>query len=36
MAFQEEKGTIRWKMHFISPRDKVYEALATDSGRAGF
>ena len=36
MAFQSESGTIRWKMHFRSPPAKVYDALTTDSGRAGY
>ncbi len=36
MSFQAEKNTIRWKMHFNSPPEKVYDALATDSGRAGY
>ena len=36
MSFQAETGTIRWKMHFNSPREKVYDALATDSGRASY
>lgn len=34
MSFQSEPGTIRWKMHFTSPREKVFAALATESGRA--
>ena len=36
MQFQPEPHTIRWKFHFTSPREKVFEALATDAGRAGF
>lgn len=36
MAFQPEAGTIRWKLHFDSPREKVFDALTTDSGRASF
>lgn len=36
MTFQAEPNTIRWKMHFESARDAVYEALATDAGRARF
>ena len=36
MEFQSDPDTIRWKIHFQSPRDKVFEALATNSGRARF
>jgi uncharacterized protein YndB with AHSA1/START domain len=36
MSFQTEKGVIRWKMHFISPKEKVFSALATDEGRARY
>lgn len=36
MGFQEEKGTIRWKLHFSSPIEKVFAALATDEGRASY
>ncbi len=36
MAFQSELGVIRWKLHLRAPRDKVFEALATDAGRASF
>ena len=36
MSFQSEPGIIRWKMHFASPPEKVYAALATDAGRASF
>lgn len=36
MSFQSEKGTIRWKMHFALPREKVFAALATDAGRARY
>lgn len=36
MSFQAEKGVIRWKMHFASPQEKVFTALATDAGRAGY
>ncbi len=32
MAFQLEKGVIRWKIHFRSPDGKVFAALATDEG----
>lgn len=36
MSFQPEAGVIRWKVHFGSPPSKVFEALATDAGRARF
>lgn len=36
MSFQRERGTIRWKVHFSSPRGKVFDALATDAGRSTF
>jgi uncharacterized protein YndB with AHSA1/START domain len=36
MSFQTEKGVIRWRMHFTSPPEKVFAALATDTGRARF
>lgn len=36
MTFQSEPGVIRWKLHFEASRDKVFEALATDAGRASF
>ena len=36
MGFQNEDGVIRWEMHFHSPPDKVYEALATAEGRAKY
>jgi uncharacterized protein YndB with AHSA1/START domain len=36
MSFQSEKGAIRWKMHFASPPEKVFAALATDAGRARY
>jgi uncharacterized protein YndB with AHSA1/START domain len=36
MSFQPEAGVIRWKVHFRSPPEVVFEALATDSGRARF
>jgi uncharacterized protein YndB with AHSA1/START domain len=36
MPFQTEQGTIRWKMHFVSSRAKVYAALATDEGRSRY
>jgi uncharacterized protein YndB with AHSA1/START domain len=36
MSFQSEMGTIRWKLHLSAPPPKVFDALATDAGRAGF
>lgn len=36
MAFQDDPGTIRWRLHFKSPIHDVYKALATDAGRAAF
>jgi uncharacterized protein YndB with AHSA1/START domain len=36
MSFQSEPATIRWKMHFASPPEEVFDALATDSGRARY
>lgn len=36
MGFQDDPDAIRWKLHLKSPAAKVYETLATDSGRAGF
>ena len=36
MAFQNEKGVIRWKMHFTSSQEKVFAALNTDEGRATY
>ncbi len=36
MSFQPDPGTIRWKVHFRSPPAAVFEALATDAGRARF
>ena len=36
MSFQSERGTIRWKMHFRSAPDKVFDALATAEGRARY
>ncbi|MBX2882084.1 MAG: hypothetical protein KTR32_19195 [Granulosicoccus sp.] len=36
MPFQSEPGTIRWNLHFNSPRQAVFDALATDEGRAKF
>lgn len=36
MSFQSERGTIRWKVHFRSSPEMVFDALATDAGRARF
>jgi len=34
--FQSEFETIKWKLHFSSPPEKVYEALSTNEGRRGY
>ena len=34
--FQSEFETIKWKLHFSSPPEKVYEALSTNEGRKGY
>jgi len=34
--FKADAQPIRWKVHFTSPPDKVFEALATDAGRARY
>ena len=36
MSFQDDPDTIRWRLHLKSPVAKVYQALATDDGRARF
>ena len=36
MTFQSERGVIRWKLHCRSAREKVFDALTTDAGRASF
>jgi uncharacterized protein YndB with AHSA1/START domain len=36
MSFQEDPDAIRWRLHLRSPVARVYQALATDEGRAGF
>lgn len=36
MSFQSEPGIIKWKVHFRSSPEMVFEALATDAGRARF
>jgi uncharacterized protein YndB with AHSA1/START domain len=32
----QDRDTIRWRVHFESPRSVVYRALTTDEGRASF
>lgn len=34
--FQPDPNVIRWKLHLTAPRERVYEFLATDAGRAQF
>lgn len=34
MTFQPDSGSIRWRVHLRSSPAKVYDALATDEGRA--
>lgn len=36
MAFQDQEGIIKWKVHFASPIEKVFNALTTDEGRSKF
>jgi uncharacterized protein YndB with AHSA1/START domain len=36
LAFQEDRESIVWRVHFASSPDEVYEALDSDSGRASF
>lgn len=36
MTFQPDDGVIRWRLHLSSPPERVYDALATDEGRASF
>lgn len=33
---QEERDLVRWNMHLASPPERVFDALATDEGRASF
>lgn len=35
-GFQSAPGVIRWKLYFASPREIVYDALATDTGRSKY
>jgi uncharacterized protein YndB with AHSA1/START domain len=32
----QDRDTIRWRMHFESPRSAVYRTLTTNEGRASF
>lgn len=36
MAFQDDQDKIQWRLHLKSPITKVYQTLATASGRASF
>jgi hypothetical protein len=36
MTFQPDSNEIRWKVHFSSDKDAVFETLTTDHGRASF
>ncbi len=36
MAFQPRADGIEWRVHLASPPDRVFDALATDAGRASF
>lgn len=36
MNFQDTPGAILWNMHFRSNPQKVFDALATDAGRANY
>ncbi len=36
MEFQSEPGVIRWRLHFSSAPPRVFQALATDEGRARY
>ena len=36
MSFQDEPGTIVWRLHLSSPPQQVFELLSTDEGRAKF
>ena len=35
-TFQADPDVIRWRLHLRSPRDAVFQRLATDEGRASF
>jgi uncharacterized protein YndB with AHSA1/START domain len=36
MPFQAEPGVVRWRMHFRSPPSKVFDARASEAGRARY
>ena len=36
MSFQADSESIYWRLHLRSPMTKVYQMLATSTGRAGF
>jgi uncharacterized protein YndB with AHSA1/START domain len=36
VSFQDNPNAIRWRLHLISPVERVYQALSTDAGRASF
>ena len=36
MTFQSEPGVVRWRLHCRAAPEKVFEALATDAGRARY
>jgi uncharacterized protein YndB with AHSA1/START domain len=36
MAFQPDSDRIVWRVHIDAPIERVYDALSTDAGRAGF
>ena len=36
MAFQPDPDVIRWRLHLDAPPERVWEMLATDSGRERF
>lgn len=36
MSFQGEPGVLRWRVHFASPPEAVFDALATAEGRQSF
>ena len=36
MPFQASAGTMQWKLHFRSPPVEVFQALASERGRASF
>ncbi|MEO1064628.1 MAG: SRPBCC domain-containing protein [Actinomycetota bacterium] len=36
MAFQPRADRIEWRLHLASPPDRVFDALASDEGRASF